>query len=89
MANRGRLLAEHPDRLARFGAGLIEHLLRGFGVTVVYKGQPVDESAEPESVRDVLAIATSFAGRLYGQWSAQARRLPAAVAAETPSRAAA
>lgn len=89
MANRGRLLAEHPDRLARFGAGLIEHLLRGFGVTVVYKGQPVDESAEPESVRDVLAIATSFAGRLYGQRSAQARRLPAVVAAETPSSAAA
>ena len=88
MANRGRLLAEHPDRLARFGAGLIEHLLRGFGV-IVYTGQPVAESAEPESVRDMLAIVTSFAGRLYGQRSAKARRLRAVAAAETRRSAAA
>ena len=84
-----RLLAEHPDRLARFGAGLIKHLLRGFGVTVVYTGQPEDESAEPELVRDMLAIVTSFAGRLYGQRSANARQLRAVVAAETWSSAAA
>ena len=89
MADRGRLLAEHQDRLARFGAGLIEHLLRGFGVTVVCTGQPVDESAEPELVRDMLAIVTSFAGRLYGQRPAKARRLRAVVAAQTRSSVAA
>jgi predicted site-specific integrase-resolvase len=88
MANRGRLLAEHPDRLARFGAGLIEHLLRGFGV-IVCTGQPVAESAELELVRDMLAIVTSFAGRLDGQRSAKARRLRAVAAAETRRSAAA
>jgi putative resolvase len=89
MANRGRLLAGHPDRLARFGAGLIEHLLRGFGVTVIYTGHPEHESAEQELVRDMLANVTSFAGRLYGQRSAKARRLRAVVAAETRSSVAA
>lgn len=79
----GRLLVEHPDRLARFGAGLVEHLLAGFGVTVVYTGQPEDEPAESELVRDMLAIVTSFAGRLYGQRSAKTKRLRAVVAAET------
>jgi hypothetical protein len=78
-----RLLVEHPDRLARFGVGVIEHLLTGYGVAVVYTGQAVDESAESELVRDMLAIVTSFAGRLYGQRSAKTKRLRAAVSAET------
>jgi putative resolvase len=80
-----RLLVEHPDRLARFGVGVIEHLLTGYGVSVVYTGQPEDESAESELVRDMLAIVTSFAGRLYGQRSAKTKRLRAAVSAETHS----
>lgn len=33
----------------------------------------------------VLAIVTSFAGRLYGQRSAKTKRLRAAVSAETES----
>lgn len=78
-----RLLVEHPDRLARFGVGLIEHLLAGFGVEVIYTGQDDEQSAESELVRDMLAIVTSFAGRLYGQRSAKTKRLRAAVAAET------
>jgi putative resolvase len=82
-----RLLEEHPDRLARFGAGLVEHMLAGFGVTVIYTGQPAeDDTWEQDLVGDVLAIVTSFAGRLYGQRSARARRLRAVVAAETGSR---
>jgi putative resolvase len=78
-----RLLVEHPDRVARFGVGLIEHLLAGYGVEVIYAGQAGDESAESELVRDMLAIVTSFAGRLYGQRSAKTKRLRAAVSAET------
>jgi excisionase family DNA binding protein len=80
-----RLLVEHPDRLARFGVGVIEHLLVGYGVKVIYTGQSEDESAESELVRDMLAIVTSFAGRLYGQRSAKTKRLRAAVVAETHS----
>jgi predicted site-specific integrase-resolvase len=78
-----RLLVEHPDRLARFGVGVIEPLLTGYGVTVVYTGQAEDESAESELVRDMLAVVTSFAGRPYGQRSAKTKRLRAAVSAET------
>jgi excisionase family DNA binding protein len=78
-----RLLVAHPDRLARFGVGVIEHLLAGYGVEVVYTGQAEDESAESELVRDMLAVVTSFAGRLYGQRSAKTKRLRTAVSAET------
>jgi putative resolvase len=62
-----------------------DQLLGGSGVTVVYTGQPEDESAESELVRDMLAIVTSFAGRLYGQRSAKTKRLRAGVTAETAS----
>lgn len=79
----GRLVVEHPDRLARFGVGVIEHLLAGYGVKIVYAGQGEDESAESELVRDMLVIVTSFAGCLYGQRSVKTKRLRAAVAAET------
>lgn len=79
-----RLLVEHPDRLARFGCGVIEHLLGGFGVTVVYTGQGDTEAwVESELVADMIAVVTSLAGRLYGQRSARARRLRDVVAAET------
>ena len=80
-----RLIVAHHDRLARFGVAVIEHLLAGYGVTVVYTGQSEDESAESELVRDMLAVVTSFAGRLYGQRSAKTKRLRAAVSAETQS----
>lgn len=78
-----RLVVEHPDRLAQFGVGVIEHLLAGYGVSVHYTGQADGESAESELARDMLAIVTSLAGRLYGQRSAKTKRLQAAVAAES------
>lgn len=78
-----RLVVQHPDRLARFGVAVIEHLLAGYGVRVVYTGQPENESDESELARDMLAIVTRFAGRLYGQRSAKTKRLRAAVSAET------
>jgi predicted site-specific integrase-resolvase len=79
------LLVQHPDRLAPFGVGVIEHLLVGYAVKVIYTGQTEDESAESELVRDVLAIVRGFAGRLYGQRSAKTKRLRAAVSTETQS----
>jgi predicted site-specific integrase-resolvase len=79
----GRLAGGHPGRLARFGTGLTGHLPAGCGVTVTCTGQPEDETAESQLVRDMPAIVTFFTGRLYGQLPAKTRRL--AVAAETCS----
>jgi putative resolvase len=76
----------HGKQLTREGAAkrlVIEHLLQGYGVRVVYTGQPGDGSAAFELVWDMLAVVASVAGRLYGQRSAKTRRLRAAVAAQT------
>ena len=76
------LIATHPDRIARFGVVTTQHMLAGYGVQVKYiESDPLlDSSAESELVRDMLAIVTSFSGRLYGQRSAKAARIKKACA---------
>jgi putative resolvase len=72
------LLVEHEERLARFGVGLVrEVMLPAFGVELEISGadEDLDASAESELVRDMLAVVTSFSGRLYGQRSAKQRRV--------------
>lgn len=72
------LLVEHEERLARFGAGVIRDvLLPAFGVQLEIAGrdEDLDASWESELVADMLAVVTSFSGRLYGQRSAKARAL--------------
>lgn len=80
------VVVTHPDRLARFGLGVIEHRLACFGCAVEVTGS--DEhiaggDANAELVRDLLWVVTSFSGELYGA-GANARRkaLRAAVGKE-------
>lgn len=67
----------HADRLARFGVVTIQKLLAGYNIQIlmVSDDPDLDQTAESELVRDMLAIITSFSGRLYGQRSAKAARL--------------
>jgi predicted site-specific integrase-resolvase len=70
----GELVVTHPERLARFGTGVIEILLAGYGVKIRVVGEDgLDASEEASLVRDMLSIVTSFSGRLYGQRSAKSR----------------
>ena len=77
-----KILVTHRERLARFGTGPMEELLGALGVSLVITGEDVDlvASAKSELVRDMLAIVTSFSGRLYGHRSARARAARKAVA---------
>jgi len=77
----GELLVTHPERLARFGTGIIEDLLAGYGVKIRVIGEDgLDKSEESALVRDMLSIVTSFSGRLYGQRSAKSRAARSALA---------
>lgn len=73
----GELVVTHRERLARFGTHTIERLLAGHGVQlgVIGEDEALSSSAESELVRDMLAVVTSFSGRLYGRRSAKAREL--------------
>ena len=84
MARRGEvtdIAVTYKDRLTRFGYGYLEEFFSGYGVRIhVVDGQEDRKSVQEELVDDLIAIVTSFSGKLYGLRShSQARALVAAV----------
>ncbi|MBT2511715.1 IS607 family transposase [Streptomyces sp. ISL-98] len=76
------LLVTHDERLARFGTALLaEVVLPSWGcrLEIVGGDEELDETGDGDLVRDMLAVVTSFSGRLYGARSAKARALTRAV----------
>ena len=63
------------DRLTRFGFEYLEYFFKQYGVRteVIYGEEPRD--ACQELVGNLLAIVTSFAGKLYGMRSHKKKRL--------------
>ena len=71
----------YQGRLTRFGFGYLEEFFRGYGVAIhVLDGQQDRKSVHEELMDDLLAIVTSFSGKLYGLRSrGRARTLVEAV----------
>ncbi len=65
----------YKDRLTRFGFEYLEYFFKQYGVQVetVYGDEPKD--AYQELVEDLIAIVTSFAGKLYGMRSHRKKKL--------------
>ena len=70
MARRGEvtdLAITYRDRLTRFGFGYLQEFFSGYGVRIhVVDGQEDRKSVQEELVDDLIAIVTSFSGKLYG-----------------------
>jgi putative resolvase len=77
----------HEDRLARFGAGWLRRLFAVYGVPVevLHPGRP---GGRGELLEDFSSVVTTFAGRLYGMRSAEARRRLLAESGQCPEGAA-
>jgi len=69
------VVVTYRDRLTRFGFEYLEYFFRQYGarIEVVYGEEPRD--ARQELVEDLIAIVTSFAGKLYGLRSHKKRKL--------------
>jgi putative resolvase len=63
----------HEDRLARFGVGWLKRLLAVHGVTLEVL-HPKKSGGRDELLDDFVSLVATFAGRLYGMRSAEARR---------------
>ena len=63
------VVVSYKDRLTRFGFKYLEEFFNSHGVRieVVFGEEPKD--LQPELIEDLIAIVTSFAGRLYGMRS--------------------
>ena len=69
------VVVTYKDRLTRFGFEYLEYFFKHYGVRieVVYGEEPKD--AYQELVEDLIAIVTSFAGKLYGMRSRKKKQL--------------
>jgi len=69
------VVVAYKDRLTRLGFEYLEHFLKQYGVIIetVFGEEPKD--AHQELVEDLIAIVTSFAGKLYGVRSPRKKRL--------------
>jgi len=69
------VVVTYKDRLTRFGFEYLEYFFNQYGVRmeVVYGEEPKD--AYQELVEDLIAVVTSFAGKLYGMRSRRKKNL--------------
>ena len=69
------VIVTYKDRLTRFGFEYLEYFFKQFGVRIeVVYGEETKDACQ-ELVEDLLAIVTSFAGKLYGMRSNRKKRL--------------
>jgi len=64
----------HGDRLARFGVRFIERLLARDGIAVEVLHPKGSAGGVEELLEDFMSLVATFAGRLYGVRSREARR---------------
>ena len=71
-----RLVITYRDRLTRFGYEYLEHFCNQFGcrIIAISENNKVKKPMQEELVEDLVAIITSFSGRLHGMRSAERRR---------------
>lgn len=65
----------YKDRLTRFGFEYLEYFFKQYGVRVEVVYGKESKDAYQELVEDLLAIVTSFAGKLYGMRSHKKKKL--------------
>lgn len=65
----------YPDRLTRFCFEAFKEFFKGFGVEVIVLNGESQKEPEKELIEDLIAILTSFAGKLYGLRSHKLKKL--------------
>jgi len=63
----------YPDRLTRFGYDAFEEFFKALGVEIIEVNGKKFKEPEKELIEDLIAILTSFAGKLYGMRSRKAK----------------
>ncbi|MFX0062122.1 MAG: IS607 family transposase [Candidatus Hermodarchaeota archaeon] len=69
-----RVICTYPDRLTRFGLSYLTNYFGSHGATVEAIEQLSTQSMEEELVQDMVAIITSFSGRVHDLRSAKKRQ---------------
>ena len=73
------IVVAYKDRLTRFGFTYLKELFEAYGVKVIVAFHEEPKDYYQELVEDLIAIVTSFAGRIYGKRSKKYKRVVEAV----------
>ena len=69
------IVVTYPDRLTRFGFEAFREFFKGFGVEIQVLNGEEHREPEKELIEDLVAILTSFAGKLYGIRSRKLKKI--------------
>ncbi|MHA1347276.1 MAG: IS607 family transposase [Candidatus Heimdallarchaeaceae archaeon] len=61
------IICTYEDRLARFGTKVIKHYCQTFSTNIITMHRQLQTTKEEKLVEDMIALITSFAGRLHRQ----------------------
>ena len=71
-----QLVINYRNRLTRFGFEYLEHFCQQFAteIVIISQDKKVERSMEQELVEDLVAIISSFSGRMHGMRSTKKRK---------------
>ena len=73
------IVVAYKDRLTRFGFTYLEELFKAYGVRVIAAFHEESKDYYQELIEDLIAIVTSFAGKIYGKRSHKYKKVVKAV----------
>ena len=73
------IIVAYKDRLTRFGFTYLKELFEAYGVRVIVAFHEEPKDYYQELIEDLIAIVTSFAGRIYGKRSHKYKKVVRAV----------
>jgi putative resolvase len=71
-----RVVVTYKDRLTRFGFGYLDRYFKSHGASITVLRQAATRSMHEELVDDLVAIVTSFSGRVHGMRGRRKRSKP-------------
>jgi len=69
------VVVSFKDRLTRFGFEYLRRYFGSHGASIVVARQPATRSMQDELVEDLIAIVTSFSGRVHGMRGCHGKRV--------------
>jgi len=70
------IVVSFKDRLTRFGFEYLRRYFSSYGASIVVARQPAIRSMQDELVEDLIAIVTSFSGRVHGMRGMHGKCVP-------------
>ena len=69
-----KVIISYKDRLTRFGFEYLEDFFASYGVEIICLEQKEEISEQQEMIDDMIALVTSFSGKIHGKRSWKNKR---------------